>query len=347
MNNSLLPIVLSANRRRPHRSLCLLLILVMWQYMGGSLCAQSENGPSPRRSDGNFNIPLPTLGGKQFWTDQRWHQGFRLQYNNTLKHFRILDPKNVRLAWGPKEAMVAQFETIVTNNPYPPTPQHFVLLLHGLGRTADSMEPLADYLQKHATSEAASAPAPILTPFTVSYASTRDSIQHHSQALSDLIEHLPPDSKISFVAHSLGNIVIRHAIGRWQRNGDPKKVLPRLQRFVMLGPPNQGSKLAERLSRLKLFEVVTGSSGVQLGKAWDDLQSELAIPPLPFMIVVGTLEDKPLQNPLLEGPNDGVVTASEALLEGSSKIAEFPQLHSFLMNDPAIMKTTWEFLISD
>jgi pimeloyl-ACP methyl ester carboxylesterase len=336
-----------AYRCRPKGNFCLLFILLTWLGFDISLCAQSENDLSPRRADGNFNIPLPTMGGKQFWTDQRWHQGFRLQYNNTLKHYRILDPRNVRLAWGKKEAMVEQFETIIANKPYPPIPQHFVLLLHGLGRTADSMDPLADFLQKQANSEAASAPPPILTPFTVSYASTRDSIQHHSQALSDLIEHLPPDSQISFVAHSLGNIVIRHAIGRWQRNGDPEKVLPRLQRFVMLGPPNQGSKLAERLSRLKLFEVVTGSSGVQLGKAWDDLQCELAIPPLPFMIVVGTLEDKPLQNPLLDGPNDGVVTASEALLEGSSKIAEFPQLHSFLMNDPAIMKTTWEFLISD
>jgi hypothetical protein len=315
--------------------------------MESSLCAQSENGPSPRGSDGNFNIPLPTLGGKQFWTDQRWHQGFRLQYNNTLKHYRILDPKDIRLAWGPKEAMVAQFDAIVTNKPYPPTPQHFVLLVHGLGRTADSMDPLADYLQEQATAAATSAPAPVLTPFTVSYASTRDSIQHHSQALCDLIEHLPPNAKISFVAHSLGNIVIRHAIGRWQRNGDPQKVLPRLQRFVMLGPPNQGSKLAERLSRLKLFEVVTGAAGQQLGKAWDDLQSELATPPLPFLIVVGTREDKAIQHPLLNEANDGIVTKSEALLAGATSVEEYPQLHTYLMNDPAIMKSTWNFLISD
>ena len=347
MNQCVKPTVIRGDYRLPNNSLCILLVLLTWPAMGSALPAQSDNEPSPRKSEGNLNIPLPTLGGKQFWTDQRWHQGFRLQYNNTLKHYRILDPRDVRLGWGAKEAMVAQFETIVTNKPYPPTPQHFVLLLHGLGRTADSMDPLADFLQEQATAALLSAPTPIFTPFTVSYASTRDSIQHHSQALSELIEHLPPDSKISFVAHSLGNIVIRHAIGRWQRNGDPKKVLPRLQRFVMLGPPNQGSKLAERLSRLKLFEVVTGSSGLQLGKAWDDLQSELAIPPLPFMIVIGTQEEKPLQNPLLDGPNDGIVTASEALLEGSTKIAEFPQLHSFLMNDPAIMQTTWEFLISD
>lgn len=339
--------VLRMDSQSALRSLCILLSLLTWPFMGGILCAQSENSPSPLRTEGNFNIPLPTLGGKQFWTDQRWHQGYRLQYNSTLKHYRILNPKNVRLGWGEKGAMVEQFETIVRDNPFPKTPMHFVLLLHGLGRTADSMDPLAEYLQKQSEGRAASQPDFKLTPVTLSYASTRDSIQHHSQALCELIEHLPSDAKISFVAHSLGNIVIRHAIGRWQRNGDPQKVLPRLQRFVMLGPPNQGSLLAERLSKLKLFEVVTGSSGLQLGRAWEDLQSELAIPPLPFLIVVGTLEDKPLQNPLLDGPNDGVVKTSEALLEGAVKIEEFPQLHSFLMNDPEIMKSTWNFLTTE
>jgi len=291
----------------------------------------------------HFNLPLPTLGGKQFWTDQRWHRGYRLQHNSTLKHYRILDARNIRLAWGAKEAMIAQFETIVANEPFPDPHPHFIVLLHGLGRSADSMDPLASYLEKQATT----APERKLLPFNISYASTRDSIQHHSQALCDLIEHLPPNAKISFVAHSLGNIVIRHAIGRWQRNGDPQKVLPRLQRFVMLGPPNQGSKLAERLSRLKLFEVVTGAAGQQLGKAWDDLQSELATPPLPFLIVVGTREDKAIQNPLLNEANDGIVTKSEALLAGATAVEEYPQLHTFLMNDPAIMKSTWNFLISD
>jgi pimeloyl-ACP methyl ester carboxylesterase len=321
-----------------------LLALLCWFGLGIFAVAQS-NSESADRSDqeGNFNLPLPTLGGKQFWTDQRWHRGYRLQFNSTLRHYRILDPRNIRIAWGAKEAMVAQFETIVKNQPFPESQPHFIILLHGLGRSADSMEPLADYLEK----QAATVPERKLLPFTISYASTRDSIQHHSQALCELIEHLPPNAKISFVAHSLGNIVIRHAIGRWQRNGDPEKVLSRLHRFVMLGPPNQGSVLAERLSQLKLFEVVTGAAGQQLGKAWDDLQSELATPPLPFLIVVGTREDKAIQHPLLNEANDGIVTKSEALLAGATSVEEYPQLHTYLMNDPAIMKSTWNFLISD
>lgn len=333
----------SNSSRVPTLHLCLWATL-SWLALGAFASAQiaSESTDESARK-GNFNLPLPTLGGKQFWTDQRWHRGYRLQLNSTLQHYRILDPRNVRIAWGAKEAMIARFETIVANQPFPELQQHFIVLLHGLGRSADSMDPLADYLEKQGTT----VPERKLLPFTVSYASTRDSIEHHSEALCELIEHLPPNAKISFVAHSLGNIVIRHAIGRWQRNGDPQKVLPRLQRFVMLGPPNQGSVLAERLSRLKLFEVVTGTAGQQLGKAWDDLQSELAIPPIPFLIVVGTREDRVIQNPMLNESNDGIVTKSEALLEGATAVEEFPQQHTFLMNDPAIMKSTWKFLISD
>jgi len=73
----------------------------------------------------------------------------------------------------------------------------------------------------------------------------------------------------------------------------------------------------------------------------------LSTPPLPFLIVVGTREDKAIQNPLLNEANDGIVTKSEALLAGATAVEEYPQLHTFLMNDPAIMKSTWNFLISD
>lgn len=327
-------------------AVCQLISLISFTFPP-FLFAQVDQGHTEEiPAKGNFNLPLPTMGGKQFWTDQRWHRDIRLQYNSTLKHYRIVDAKNVRLGWGTREAMVAQFEKLVASKPYELVPKHFVILVHGLGRTADSMDPMAKFLQKQAELQPAE-PNLQLTPITVSYASTRDSVQNHSQALCELIEHLPADTEISFVAHSLGNIVIRHAIGRWQRNGDPQKILPRLQRFVMLGPPNQGSMLAEKLAKLKLFEVITGSSGLQLGKAWDQLQTELANPPLPFLIIVGTLEDKAIGNPLLSGPNDGIVTKDEAMLPGATQIEEYSQLHSFLMNDPEIMKSTWQFLISD
>lgn len=142
----------------------------------------------------------------------------------------------------------------------------------------------------------------------------------------------------------MGNILCRHAIGHWQKNGDPKQVLSRLNRVVMLGPPNHGSAFASGLSKLGLFETVTGKSGLQLGPSWDSFCDSLGTPPCPFAIVVGDVSFSPVQNPYLTGPNDGVVSREEAYLEGVTEIQSFPVLHSFLMDAPAIRKATVSFL---
>ncbi|MFM8402016.1 MAG: hypothetical protein ACKOAH_29675, partial [Pirellula sp.] len=59
-----------------------------------------------------WNLELPTLGGKQFWTDYRWWHGYRLQYNHTLDHWRVIDPSAIRKGWGSKEAMLEVVEEI-------------------------------------------------------------------------------------------------------------------------------------------------------------------------------------------------------------------------------------------
>jgi hypothetical protein len=179
----------------------------------------------------------------------------------------------------------------------------------------------------------------------MTYASTRDSIAEHSAAMRELLETLPGTPRISFVGHSLGNIVFRHAIGQWKANGDPQKMLERLHRVVMLGPPNQGSAFAASLSRLGLFETLTGSTGMHLGPAWEKLQHSLGTPPCPFAIVIGDISSSSLKNPFLGEPNDGVVTVNEATLEGASEIKTFPVVHSFLMRDEAIVRATVSYLM--
>ncbi len=46
------------------------------------------------------NIPVKTMGGKVFWNDLAQSNGWRLQQNMITHHCRILDPNNVRRAWG-------------------------------------------------------------------------------------------------------------------------------------------------------------------------------------------------------------------------------------------------------
>ncbi len=293
-----------------------------------------------------WNLSLPTLGGKQFWTDYRWWQGWRVQYNSTLDHWRLLDPNSVRRAWGGRQAMIDELAKVASANPTVPPPEEVVLLMHGLMRSAGSMEPIQRELARVDTESKKQHPdtARVRTAIGFSYASTREPISKHSAALRELVENLPGQPRISMVGHSMGNIVFRHAIGEWQRNGDPKQVLPRLNRVVMLGPPNQGSTFAAKLSRLGIFETITGNSGMQLGPSWDTFRDGLGTPPCPFAIVAGDISKIPVQNPLLSGPSDGVVTLEEAALEGMTELVAVPVIHSFLMSDSSVVKGTVSFL---
>lgn len=241
--------------------------------------------------------------------------------------------------------MIDELDRVIASSPSIPAPTEVVLLLHGLMRSASSMSAIEKELARIDVDAARNQPtAKKRTPIAFTYASTRDPISTHSSALRELVENLPGQPTISMVGHSMGNIVFRHAIGEWQRSGDPKFVLPRMNRAVMLGPPNQGSAFAAKLSRLGIFETITGNSGMQLGPSWDKVRDRLGTPPCPFAIVAGDISSSPIQNPLLTGPSDGVVTIQEASLEGMTEIASVPVIHSLLMSDSSVVRATVSFL---
>jgi pimeloyl-ACP methyl ester carboxylesterase len=322
--------------------------LVVW--MGSPLVVAQDGMPemveeAEAMEDGKkaWNIPLPTLGGKQFWTDFRWWNGWKVQYNSTLNHWRLLDPKGIRRAWGGKQAMLDELQKAKQTSPIGDAPEVVVLLAHGLFRTHGSMMPIAEEIHRYEAAHP-ELPAQKRECVSMTYASTRNSIPHHATAMRELLENLEGEPKIWFVGHSLGNIVFRYMIGDLQRSGDPKGLLPRIERAVMLGPPNNGSALAKSLTGFGVFETLAGSSGIHLGAAWEKLQSELGTPPSPFAIVIGDISESRLQNPFLEGASDGIVTVSEATMESASEIRTFPVIHSFLMSDENITRATVSFL---
>jgi hypothetical protein len=287
-----------------------------------------------------FNVPLPTLGGKQLWTDHRWWYGYKVQSHSLTGHWRLLDPAAIRRAWGTKEHVLAELERVQATEQASPVPiERAVLLLHGLMRTSSSMQPLAREIE----TVASAADKTVMTvPFA--YASTRNSIASHADAFRELVENLPGEPRMQWVGHSLGNIVMRQAIAQWQAAGDPANVLARLDRVVMLGPPNQGSSFAKKLSQLGLFQTITGRSGLQLGPDWQEFQEGLGTPPCPFAIVAGDLSQSRIQNPWLAGPSDGIVTVEEAKLEGMQEFVTVPVVHSFLMRDPRTVQAVVGYL---
>ena len=58
------------------------------------------------------NIPFPTLGGHVFWTDLANVKGWRLQRNDITRHCRILDPDDIRRAWGGEEALLKELHRL-------------------------------------------------------------------------------------------------------------------------------------------------------------------------------------------------------------------------------------------
>ena len=54
-------------------------------------------------SSGRFNLPMPTLGGRQFWADCQFFRGWRIQKHVYSGHYRLLDPSDIRRAWGTLE----------------------------------------------------------------------------------------------------------------------------------------------------------------------------------------------------------------------------------------------------
>jgi pimeloyl-ACP methyl ester carboxylesterase len=298
--------------------------------------------------DSNVNrpmpLPLPTLGGKQFWADELHFHRWRIQRNVFNEQCRLLDGRNLRYASGTYDECLAVLERIKQDRQLSPMKGKAVVVLHGLGRSRASMDSLCRYLHDKGGYEI----------FNIEYPSTRYDMAQHARNLRHLINHLDGVEEINFVGHSMGNIVIRHYLGDLARQ-DPAKqsanaaaadrrAKMRFGRFVMLGPPNQGALLAETFADNVLFKEIAGDAGQQLGRDWPELERRLATPDFQFGIVAGGRGNDKGYNPMLVGDNDGVISVETAKLAGAHDFVRLPLLHSFIMDNPKVQQYVLSFL---
>lgn len=277
-------------------------------------------------------LRLKTSGGKQFWSDEHVFHQWRIQRHAQTGHCRLLDDKNVRRASGNYPHCRQVLENLKSEEELPPMRGKAVVVLHGLTRSRNSMNQLCDYLEKHGG----------YITLNISYASSRKGISRHAESLARLLSNLDGIEEINFVAHSLGNLVIRHYLG--DHSGPDNPPDDRIQRIVMLGPPNQGSTIARRMKDNTLFRTVWGSSGSDLAESWDDLQPLLATPKCEFGIVAGGKGDGKGMNPLIDGDDDFVVAVKETRLAGARDFVVRPVIHTHLMMDETIFRYTLRFL---
>lgn len=281
----------------------------------------------------NWNIPMRTLGGKQFWTDHLIHGQWRIQQNVMTKHFRLLDPQNHRRIWGTWQECFTRWQKIKQEDSIPGLKPRVVICLHGLIRSRGSMEGIAQSIARHGD----------FSTMCFSYASTRAEVCDHAKALRDVVGHLDGVEEIDFVAHSLGNLVIRHFL-KDQMDSTDQRQDKRIKRIVMLAPPNNGAQLAERMQTNPAFKLIFGISGGQLAKNWDQLASHLATPTCEFGIIAAESDSWVGTNPLLDGKDDFVVRVEETRLPGAHDFLVVPGLHSFIMDQEKVQQSVLRFL---
>lgn len=328
-------------------SLAVAVLIISWPTLGNAqglsdhrsaASGQTTQGQLPQSANdepiGYKNWAIKTLGGNQFWTDVRYVGGWRVQQNSETGHFRLLDPKDVRQAWGNRAHCDQSLDQFIAQGTAGPLTGKVVIVLHGLIRTSDSMQPLADYLE-----------ASDYRVVNFRYASTRKGLGDHAAALKSVIDGLGPTvTEIYFVGHSLGNLVVRRYLGDQTDPATGQQGDRRIKRMVMIGPPNQGSRMARLLKSSLLFNSIAGVSGAELSRKWDQVAPTLATPHFEFGIIAGGQADgAQLDNFILRGKDDFTVGLGEAKLVGAADLLVRPLLHSTMMRQPEVMEATLKF----
>jgi pimeloyl-ACP methyl ester carboxylesterase len=275
---------------------------------------------------------LPTLGGVQFWTDELFFHRWHIQRNVVFGKFRLLDGDQRQHAFGNYDDCRAALQEIKRQRGLPAMHGTVVVTLHGLGRSRQSMAAMVEYLEEQGG----------YTVLSMGYASTREGIDAHAAALVSVIRNLEGVEQIHFVAHSMGNIVIRRAMQMLAGSEHPR----RFGRFVMIGPPNQGAALATMIGDNSFVQAVVGEPCDELGRLWPWVERELAVPPCPFGIIAGGRGNDTGFNPLLPGDDDGVVTVQSTRLAGAADFVLLPVWHSFMPSERAVQEHALRFLRS-
>lgn len=209
-------------------------------------------------------------------------------------------------------------------------PRPCAILLHGLGRTWRSMEPMAVALEGAGFIAA-----------NVDYASRARPIEDLADdAIADGLQRCRDAgaTPIHFVTHSMGGLLVRYYLAT--------RSLPDLGRVVMLAPPNQGSEVADALRASDWFRHLNGPAGAQLGTGPDGIAARLGPVVYPVGIIAGSevaFYDGWLAS-RIPGDNDGKVSVQRTQVEGMSDFRVLPVTHTFIVSDDEAIAQTLSFL---
>jgi len=203
-----------------------------------------------------------------------------------------------------------------------------VVLLHGISRTALSFRRMQLALERAG-----------FATLNLDYASRRKALEGLAEDIDPAIQRFADriDGSVHFVCHSMGGLLARVYIARHR----PKH----LGRVVMLGTPNSGSEIAERLKNFGVYRAFFGPAGQQLGTR-RDAAIEALFPPVdyPVGIIAGNRSIYPIASRFLPRPHDGRVSIANTKLEGMADHVVVAASHPWLVRNSVAIAQTIAFL---
>jgi len=205
-------------------------------------------------------------------------------------------------------------------------PAACVLLLHGMFRSAYAMA-----LLSHDLARAGYRVRNIAYP-TRPY----DVAELARRYVEPAVASCGTTQPVHMVTHSLGGILVRCYLQTAR--------LPPGSRIVMLGPPNHGSEITDRLRYWPLYRWLMGSVGQQLGTGPDGIARQLQPIDPEVGVIAGRDTLQPWFSRLIPGEDDGVVSVESARLPEMRDFIVVDSSHTLMMFDRRVRKQVRHFL---
>ncbi|MGJ4947876.1 esterase/lipase family protein [Bradyrhizobium sp. HKCCYLS20291] len=203
-----------------------------------------------------------------------------------------------------------------------------VVLLHGIAGRSLMLRPLERRLQR------------------AGFATLNLHYESRKKPLEDLAEDIRPavadfaaglDGPLHFVTHSMGGLLARVYMARHRP--------ARLGRVVMIGTPNGGSEIADRLQNVGLYRAYFGPAGLQLVTTKNLTLASLPPADYEIGVIAGSRFLDPISGLfLLPSPNDGRVSVESCKLAEMADHTTIKASHMSLLVHPTSFRQTIAFL---
>jgi len=270
---------------------------------------------------------VPTMGGMQLWADFAVCGGWRIQRHVFSRLSRLVNPQNRLVTLGSYERCQQRLDSLQTEGVAVwPLDRSIIFIIHGYGGLPSRFKPLSCALD-----------AAGFTPVILTYPGLLQGVEqaagHLTRILNSLSCNIP---KISFVAHSMGALVVRRVLAEedapWQ-----KKLS--LGKAVLLAPANQGSQLAGKVTRIPGLKKIAGIKDLSPDQARKNPTLSL-----PFAIVAGTKGNGRGYNPWIAGEDDGLISLDETYLPYADIVFRVHENHWSILRSQAALKVTIDYL---